>query len=75
MSITSTIKETDNYAYHFDKMMGVGWFERKKDQMVTLLDTGSDAIHRTVCYTTMKDEDFNLIAEEQTFVVAEQEME
>jgi len=37
-----TAFESNEYRYHSDSLKGVGWFERKRDNKVSLLETGSD---------------------------------
>lgn len=34
--------ESENFAWYYDSLMGVGRFERKSDNSLTLLETGSD---------------------------------
>lgn len=38
-----TIFETDKYRWDYDSLYGVGWFVRKSDDAVSLMETGSDA--------------------------------
>lgn len=38
-----TIFETEDYRYDHDTLYGTGWFVRKSDDAVSLMDTGSDA--------------------------------
>lgn len=70
MSI-KTIRETDNYSYDIDTAYGTGWFVRKRDDMVTLMDTGSDVELAKLSYqnaTLVSDEAFDIVAENQTYV-------
>ena len=38
-----TVYDSFAYQYDYDTRHGVGWFVRKSDDYVTLLDTGTDA--------------------------------
>lgn len=75
MSITTTVKETENYAYFHDRMMGVGWFYRKSDDSLTLLDTGIAAVYNKDTLVNYSDDAFDKIAEEQCYSPAEMEQE
>ena len=38
-----TVFETDQYRWDYDTQYGTGWFVRKSDDNVTLMDTGVEA--------------------------------
>lgn len=75
MSVSKTLKESKDYAYHVDTTMGVGWFERKSDEYVTLLETGEEVAYREMMLGILSDSEFNLVAKQQTYVSAEQDHE
>lgn len=62
-----TIRETENYSYDIDKLYGTGWFVRKRDDMVSLMDTGSDRDAFVERYKVITDDEFETIAEDQTY--------
>ena len=69
MSI-QTVRETNEYSYDKDTLYGTGWFVRKSDDMVSLMDTGTD---RDVLILTLEnkgicnDTAFNAIAKSRTY--------
>lgn len=67
MSIVTTVKETERYSYDIDSSYGTGWFVRKSDDMVSLMDTGQDMLDRKAAYPMLADESFDLIASNQTY--------
>jgi hypothetical protein len=69
-----TVFETEAYSYDFDTQYGTGWFVRKADDHVSLMDTGVEAeewVHS--CRTWFTDQcskcvaDFNNEAEQRTY--------
>lgn len=46
-----TVYETANYRYDHDTLYGTGWFVRKSDDHVSLMDTGVEAQDRKLEYS------------------------
>jgi hypothetical protein len=63
-----TVRETNNYSYDIDTLYGTGWFVRKRDDMVSLMDTGSVvSIRATAFPNLLSDDEFDKKAEEETY--------
>lgn len=65
--MVNTIRETNDYRYDVDRLYGTGWFVRKSDDMVSLMDTGSDRETRLLAMPLLTDNGFNLMAKQQTY--------
>lgn len=72
-SMIDTIFETGHYRLDFDTRYGTSWFVRKKDDYVSFLNTGTDAIEEKEWAEELDPSVglhrscFNSIAEEHTF--------
>lgn len=68
MSI-KTVRETNDYSYDIDTLYGTGWFVRKRDDMVSLMDTGMERDIMVSRYKSkmLNDAEFNTVAEQQTY--------
>ena len=65
MSI-ETMFETDNYRWDWDRLAGVGWFVRKADDHVSLMETGIEADALSVTYSFyIKDDPKNVASFEK----------
>ncbi len=53
------LRETSEYAYYRDRLMGVSRFVRKNSDDVAPWDTGSDSVEMCEAVTSMTDECFN----------------
>ena len=67
-----TLFETESYRYDYDTQYGTGWFVRKSDDHVTLLNTGVDAEEERQRFKMMPndakhEQDFNELAEAQEY--------